>query len=162
MQVDNSRWPSGEELRAMFTLQPDGRILRTSTGALVPMQPMPNGYARVKIGRRYAMAHRLVVALVIGKWPDGHVDHKNGDKLDNRIENLRIVTPGQNSQNVDLPTRRNALGIRGVSPFKGRYRATIQVKGKYHSLGVFDTPDEAHRAYVEAKRRLHPYWVEAA
>lgn len=59
------------------------------------------------------LQHRVAWALHYGEWPAGDLDHINGDKLDNRIENLREVMPGENARN--RPTyRKNRSGVQGV------------------------------------------------
>ena len=101
-------------------------------------------------------AHRFAWLLTYGVWPDGQVDHINGDKLDNRIVNLRSVSAKMNSQNQRKAMTTNAIGYLGVSRSRERYRADISVNGKANFLGRFDTPEDAHLAYVCAKRALHP------
>src|SRR6267378_3706505 len=83
----------------------------------------PRGRLMIGLGRQKYFAHRLAWLYVHGKWPDGELDHINGDASDNRIVNLRPATRSQ--QNANCPARRtNALGIKGVSLDRGRYRAT--------------------------------------
>jgi len=95
-------------------------------------------------------AHQLIWFMQTGEWPD-QIDHKNGNAADNRWENLRIATSRQNSWNR---SRKRALP-RGVTKtrYGDRYwaNATIRkedgTKGlKY--LGTFDTPEEAHAAWL--------------
>lgn len=115
------------------------------------------GYTYVCIfGRRYA-AHRLAWLMTYGKWPDGEIDHKNGDRTDDRIANLRDVPHAVNTQNVRAAHRRSVTGLLGVRPYhrSGRFEACISVKRQHRSLGVFDTPEAAHAVYLAAKRRLH-------
>lgn len=65
-------------------------------------------------GRQFKLLqHRVVWALNYGEWPAGDIDHINGDKLDNRLENLRVVSPGENSRNKALH-RKNRSGVPGV------------------------------------------------
>lgn len=118
-----------------------------------------NGYTMVAVDGREYRAHRLAWLFVHGRWPTKHLDHINGDTTDNRIENLREVDDAQNHQNIGGPRSTNTSGFLGVHVIKGRYRAAIQVDGRNRHLGMFDTPEEAHAAYVAAKNRLHPYWA---
>ena len=113
------------------------------------------GYIYIGLGqRRRFAAHRLAWALVHGEWPKSEIDHINGERTDNRIENLRVVTTSENRQNQRRG--RGRLGLLGVRRNGKRFSAIIGVNYKTHCLGTFDTPEEAHAAYVTAKRQLHP------
>lgn len=114
-------------------------------------------YLRVRIfGRRY-YAHRLVWLIVHGRWPSHCIDHVNGNGSDNRIENLRDVPQKVNSQNIHRATVNSSSRLLGAVALKGttRWRAEIKTDGKKLHLGLFDSAEEAHAAYVKAKRKLH-------
>lgn len=113
------------------------------------------GYIIVRVnGRRY-LAHRLAWFLYYGVWPEKQIDHINGIRSDNRIVNLRDVSPVVNCQNLRKPTIRNKSGYLGVMPSGDRWMAQIRINGNRTHLGRFKTPEEAHAAYLEAKRRFH-------
>lgn len=100
--------------------------------------------------------HRLVWFYVHGEWPSEEIDHINGNAADNRIENLRVVSRRVNQENLRIAKRNSSTRLLGVSPARGgKFRAAIRAKGVFHHLGHFDTAEEAHNAYLEAKRRLH-------
>lgn len=115
------------------------------------------GYLEVYVAGRLHKAHRLAWLYVHGVWPDSEVDHLNGVRSDNRLANLRVVTRRLNRQNLRRASSHNKLGLLGVSPVckSRKYQARIQLDGQQKHLGVFDTPEQAHQAYLEAKRRLH-------
>ena len=117
--------------------------------------PDDKGYVTIGIKRRIYKAHRLVWLYVTNEWPKGIIDHINGDKADNRFENLRVVGADGNSQNVRKPNKRNKSGFMGVIFFQNKWRASITHKGKTHWLGDFATPEEAHQTYLVAKRKFH-------
>lgn len=113
------------------------------------------GYCTIGIEGKVYKAHRLAWLHVYGDWPDGLIDHINGQKSDNRIANLRVVSASGNSQNVRKPNRRNKSGFMGVIFFQNKWRATMSYKGKTKWLGDYNTPEEAHQVYLEAKRKYH-------
>jgi hypothetical protein len=116
------------------------------------------GYRRIHIAGCLVMGHRLAWWFVNGRWPLSQLDHINGDKLDNRIANLREVSPTANSQNLRSAKTRKAggslLGATWAAPNK-KWRAVISVGGKQKHLGLFDTAEAAHATYIKAKRALH-------
>ena len=111
-------------------------------------------YRRVGINGRYYMAHRLAWLIVMGDWPSEEIDHDNGDKSDNRWDNLRLASPTQNNQNT---VHSNLSGLIGASYHrgKGRYRAQIRVDGRRIFLGWFATAEQASSAYVQASLKHH-------
>ena len=84
------------------------------------------------------------------KWPDGHIDHIDGDKANNAIENLREATPAQNA--ARRPTTRKLAPSRGVFPHGVGFVARVHHSGKRHYLGYFKTAAAARAAY-EAKAK---------
>lgn len=74
------------------------------------------------------------------------IDHINGDGLDNRRENLRLASHAQNIVNADF--NQNMFGYRGVYKNRKRYGAQTKVNGKKVHIGTYDTPEEAHQAYL--------------
>ena len=75
------------------------------------------------------------------------IDHANGEKSDNRIENLRAADHSQNQANTaNRPTESGFRGVRLV-PATGRWAARIYVAGQEIRIGTFDTPQEASAAY---------------
>lgn len=114
------------------------------------------GYRIIRMFGRNYKAHRVAWLLVQGEWPSADIDHINGIRHDNRIQNLRDVARVINQQNYRVATPRSKSGLLGTSYLKGKWKAQIGVFGVQRYLGTFDTPQEAHAAYVAAKRALHP------
>lgn len=117
-----------------------------------------HGYRVIRLGRYGYRAHRLAWFLSYGKWPVGEIDHINGDKLDNRITNLRDVTRAENAQNVSHAMRNNrSCGLLGVTWNKQhrRWQSKIQANRVMHHVGYFDDPHVAHAAYMAMKAQLH-------
>jgi HNH endonuclease/AP2 domain len=113
------------------------------------------GYSTIGIHGNVYKTHRIVWFYVTGAWPIGLIDHVNGDKSDNRFVNLRDVGADGNSQNVRKPNKRNKSGFMGVIFYQNKWRASITVNKKTIRIGDYATPEEAHQAYLVAKRISH-------
>lgn len=118
-----------------------------------------DGYIVIRINGVQHRAHRLAWLYMKGVMPVELIDHKNGVRSDNRFCNLREATRQQNNQNRTTALARNKSGFLGVSFFAKlqKFKAAISVNNKDTNLGYFDTPEEAHQAYLAAKRKLHPF-----
>lgn len=115
------------------------------------------GYRLIRVGGWRYRAHRLAWLYVHGAWPAGQIDHINGIRDDNRIANLRDVPDIINQQNRRNPHKGSQVPFLGVKLAKqpNRFVAGIKDAGRHVHLGVFDSPEEAHAAYLDAKRELH-------
>ena len=100
-------------------------------------------------------AHRLAWLYVYGKFPKKMIDHKNGNRLDNRITNLLPVNNYKNTQNHLKKRNGSGLpcGVRKLS--YGSFHTRITVNKKVIYLGTFKTIEEASNAYVKAKKKFH-------
>lgn len=154
---------TAERLRELLHYDPETGVLsrRVRVGCAQAGRQLGtthHGYLVASVGDRLYRVHRLIWLYVHGSWPRGFIDHINGERADNRIANLRDATASINAQNIRACRRDNKatgrLGV-GFDPRDGRYRAKIGHQGRQKYLGSFSTADEAHAAYVEAKRRLH-------
>lgn len=121
-------------------------------GTLALKQTQGRGYlyGRVAYDGVYArmLAHRVAWAMWTGEHPKDQIDHINGDRADNRIANLRDVSQTQNNWN----RRNQGDWPKGVywNVEKQKFQAQIAVDGKNRFLGRFDSPDEAHTAWLAA------------
>ena len=113
------------------------------------------GYVTIGLCKKVYKAHRLAWLYMHGSWPAGLIDHINGVKSDNRLFNLRVVDETGNSENVRRPNKRNKSGFMGVIWFQNKWRANITINRKTKWLGDYATPEEAHAAYLGAKRLHH-------
>ena len=122
-----------------------------------------SGHRVIEIDGRAYGAHRLAWLWMTGEWPTHEVDHRFSEPDDNRWERLREATHAQNTCNRRVG-RNNTSGFKGVHMQKstGRWIALIGKSGKRHHLGIFDTPEDAHAAYVAAAERLHGDFASAA
>lgn len=107
-------------------------------------------------------AHRVVWLLTHGEWPAHDIDHINGIRSDNRPCNLRDVPRNKNNQNIRKPYGSSTTGLLGAFRVKGRpgFQSSIHVDGKTVYIGYFKTAEEAHEAYMRAKRQLHPGFIQ--
>lgn len=113
-----------------------------------------DGYHGVWVNGVRLKAHRVAFAHYYGRWPDGEIDHINGIKTDNRIENIREADRAENEHNKRvLPY--NRTGVKGVSFYRGRYDARAKCRGKEHRFGSFATLQEAAEAVRLGRERLH-------
>ncbi len=151
---------SVDEARRVFGYDPDTGILRLKV-AVGRRQagddaggPKKTDYRQTYYSRRTYPTHRLIWLIVYGEWPE-IIDHIDGNKANNRLANLRNVTETVNNQNLRRANSTNKLGILGVFELNGRFLASINIDGKKKHLGCFDTPEQAHAVYLEAKRKHH-------
>jgi hypothetical protein len=100
--------------------------------------------------------HRAIMERILGRalLKGEQVDHKDMNGLNNTRSNLRVASPSQNQANRKV-RRDNRLGIKGVGKAGKKYQAQIAENGGLKYLGRFDTPEEAHAAYMEAARRQY-------
>lgn len=113
------------------------------------------GYRLICVDYHRRYAHRLAFLYMNGGWPDGLVDHINGDRADNRRANLRVGDRRLNQENMRRAAKGSASGLIGAHKKRDRWSAQIQTHGKLIKLGVFATAQQAHEAYVAAKRKFH-------
>lgn len=119
-----------------------------------------NRHIQIRVDMHIYSSHRLAWLYIHEAWPTHHIDHINGIRDDNRICNLREATPRQNAQNKRVsPSSNKSSGLLGVTWRKKecKWRAQINVSGKKKLLGEFNTKEEAHAAYITAKRKYHEF-----
>lgn len=114
-----------------------------------------DGRRQVQIDGSLYLVHRIVYAMNMGDWPVGEIDHINGNAADNRIENLRDVNHKTNMENRRQAERGCRSGLLGVVRQNNRYIARISNNRKTHYLGCFMSAEDAHSAYLQAKRQIH-------
>lgn len=151
------------ELRERLSYCADSGLFRWRSGprtGLVAGNKNACGYWVVGLNGKQYGAHRLAWLYVYGVVPDGEIDHIDRNRLNNRLNNLRVTSRTENAQNMSMingPIRRNKSGVIGVSwnKSKKRWAVNITADGKRKFLGYFDDIEEARLVREQAKRELH-------
>lgn len=114
-----------------------------------------HGYCVITYKRKHYKRSRLVFLMHNGYLPDS-VDHINGCKSDDRIENLRPCTQSQNNCNAKL-SKNNKSGVKGVywSEREGKWKAEISMNNNVMKLGTFSSLDDADKVVREARKKIH-------
>ena len=111
------------------------------------------GYRDIRVNSSLCKAHRLAWCLHYGEYPNGEVDHINGVRDDNRIANLRVVTPIENMRNKRR-YKNNASGVTGVRFRRGKWHVSIKDRPNHQKhIGVFRDFEAAVAARREAETR---------
>jgi hypothetical protein len=114
------------------------------------------GYLNSRICNRTWLLHRIVYFAHNPDWDindcskKNQIDHIDGDRTNNHISNLRVVTQAQNQQN----TKRKGYTY---NKREQKWKAYIKLNGKRKHLGYYDTEEEAKQARAEAVKKYHPY-----
>ena len=114
------------------------------------------GYRTIMVNGETHKAHRLAWLYMTGSWPVAEIDHINGERDDNRWENLREATREENQHNRKL-TKNNTSGAKGVYRYKrtGKWCAQCMVDGKRQHLGYFANLVEANNAVRTFRENYH-------
>lgn len=120
-----------------------------------------DGYIEVCMPKSGVKAHRIIFLMHHGYLPD-EVDHKDGDTFNNRIDNLRAASRGQNMRNIGL-RKDNKTGVKGVAMHKasGKFHAFIKTNKKQISLGLFERLEDAAKARKNAEEKYHGEYANA-
>ena len=119
--------------------------------------PDKDGYIRLSLMYQRIPAHRAVWAIHHGEWPKGVIDHIDGNRVNNRIANLRDVTNAENLRNRHRV--RSNSGVLGVSFCQRaqKYLASISVSGKPRHIGLFVDLEDAKAAREAAEAKYGYY-----
>jgi hypothetical protein len=116
------------------------------------------GYVYIEVDGKSYSAHRLAWFYVTGEMPKNQIDHINRNKSDNRFQNLREATSGQNRANSKTNNMHGLKGVRRLPWMKDGdrcWQTQITHQKKVLYIGCFHTKEEAHQAYCEAAKKLH-------
>ncbi len=153
-----------DELKKVFRLR-DGKLervdLRRKDNKWKQVKLLVNcayGYCQVGFNGRIVYHHTVVWVLSTGKdIPQGmDIDHINGNKIDNRMENMRLVTRRENTQNGKVHRNGQLFGS-SLDRRSGKYITKILISGKRIHIGLYNTEQQAHEAYRIACRHIPDY-----
>jgi len=130
-------------LREILDYNPETGVFRWKTGKIAGGLDK-DGYRRIKIAGKYYRGGRLAWFYVYGFWPPQTIDHRDRNKTNNAIDNLRLATQAQQGQNRGAF---GATGLKGVTRTHKKWVARIRISGKLVYLGTFDDPVAAYIAY---------------
>ena len=159
------RKPIPDEVRDHLSYCKDtGRITRTTNapcgprtaGKLVDETFCGGGYRKTSFRNGKLTAHRVAWFLYYGEQPPKYIDHINGDRTDNRIENLREACHNTNLANAKR-RKDNTSGIKGViwSKSAGKWKSVVGFRNKKYVAGYFDDIDEAEQAARSLRHSIH-------
>jgi hypothetical protein len=158
--MNNTKEIKYEEISKVFKYE-DGRLYRLGLKfsnfegqwreVNVSKENTGSGYVAVGFGGKLLKAHRVIYSLFnkIDLPTDMQIDHYNGDRSDNHICNLELVTHRDNGQNQKCHREGNLVGATWHKQ-SGKWMARIEINGKRKYLGLFSTEQEAHEAYNTA------------
>ena len=115
------------------------------------------GYVQVKVNRKNYRAHRIIFAMHHGYMPDC-IDHIDGNRTNNRIENLRESTNQQNQYNTGL-CKHNKSGIKNVFFSRNKWKVYMRVNKRMTCLGSYEDSELAELVAVEARNKYHKEFV---
>lgn len=152
-----------DELRRMLRYEPEsGRLywlVAPSRGVAAGDEAgclRKDGYVRLQLRGRKYLCHVVAWALQTGAWPAHEVDHRDGAAGNNAWVNLREADRSGNMLNQRRARRSNPTGLLGATRHGKGFTSVIITRGKRRHLGSFPTAEQAHAAYLVAKRAQHP------
>lgn len=157
------KYPTQERLKELFNYCPEtGLLTRKVTktynakkGSAAGSLNKSNGYLAVAIDGRTYCVHKIIWLHVFGGHGDHQVDHRDGNRINNKIKNLHIASQQKNMMNKSMQSnnKSNITGVRWTHALN-KYRSVITVKGKVTHLGVFNTIFDAACARISAQNKM--------
>ena len=135
----------------MFKTHRCSNLVGKAAGSL-----MSHGYVEIQVDGHRFTGHRLAWFYVTGQWPEHTIDHRDGNRSNNRFSNLRPATQAQNVSNKAIQSN-NRSGVQGVvwDSRRGLWRAYVNKNGKHHHIGRFGTIEDAKKARQAASMKIH-------
>jgi hypothetical protein len=156
--------PTATRVRELLSYDPETgvfRWLKTSRAIKagdVAGSDNGKGYLQISIDGTKCAASHLAWLYVTGRWPSPEIDHEDTNRKNNAFRNLKEASRSEQCRNVQT-IKNSATGLLGVTRRGSRFIAQISVgprgSRKEHHLGMFDTAQAAHEAYMRAKKTYH-------
>jgi hypothetical protein len=145
-----------QRLKEVLHYNPKTGVFTWIKNSNIASSKSPHGYLRVYVDGTSFYQHRLAWFYVNGCWPENEIDHINGVRTDNRINNIRLATRSENEMNTKMRSD-NSSGVKGVSWYasRGRWVAEIRLQGKNIWLGQFEELKDAENAIRKARPKIH-------
>lgn len=142
---DCPRFPADHHMRRWNTMFAGTEAFRTIH---------KDGYLMGKVQYKLLLAHRVIWAVAYGTWPSDEIDHIDGDRANNKLENLRVASRNDNMRNTGIRCN-NHSGCPGVRMTKGgRWHGYIRHAKQSYNLGTFSSFEEARAARKAAEARF--------
>jgi hypothetical protein len=147
---------SQEELVSRVRYE-DGNLYWLKSGKKAGCFKRGDGYGCIRVNKKLILLHRAIWIYHNGEIPEGmDIDHVDGDRANNRIENIRLASRSQNLMNKGA-RRDNKAGVKHVrwnEPTKS-WRVKMNIGGKHLHLGLFKTLEEATAVACAAREKYH-------
>lgn len=142
------KWFKDGRSQSIWNARYAGKEAFTATGN--------HGYKIGRVLNKGYLAHRVIIAIIFGDWPQHMVDHIDGDRTNNKINNLRQSSPSENAANRGIQSN-NSSGVKGIfwNKRRSKWQAAISFNGSKKHLGTFDTIDSAKSTYISASLSVH-------
>lgn len=162
LDLVNSLYEYDSEIAAFFHKHSWARAKKGDRAGIIS----DTGYEKIRVKGRHYRSHRIIWLIENGYMPKDQLDHIDGNRLNNKIENLRECTPAQNMQNIRRKYKKRD-GCKkysehvGVSWWEARRKWVVKIRtsGKQKTIGYFDDEDEAAKAYLAVKKTYHPFYA---
>ena len=151
--------PTQEMLNELFDYDGINLVARKARGTLkigdiVGSKDVRKGYIRARVNNKAYLVHRLIWKLIYGSEPSSEIDHINGVRHDNRLDNLRLSSKKDNMSNITKPYK-SKTGIKGITKIKNNiFKVLYYVDGKMTYFGTYKNLKEATDASRKACKEL--------
>ena len=149
---------TADRARELLSYDPETGILTWKTTRKKCLEGSPagglcKGYLTIGIDYRRYQYHRVAWLVHHGSWPSADIDHKDGNPLNNRLDNLRDASRSFNLANTRK--RKGKALPKGVTKIKSGYRVRLRKDRKTYNVGVYPTVEAAQSAYENTARKMY-------